>query len=76
MPVPRSSPRIATIYRGLHNVERVRLDFPGVTELSTAELTVNPLTGEPGLQRGFPSSSFGATEDQAQTLIGLGRSMP
>ena len=63
---PRPSPRIATVYRGLHNVERVRLDLPGVTELSPAELSLNPVTGEPGLQRGFPSGAFGAPEDQPQ----------
>jgi hypothetical protein len=64
--VPRPSPRIATVYRGLHNIQQVRLDLPGVTELSTAELTVDPDTGVPGLQRGFRSGSFGSPEDGAQ----------
>jgi pilus assembly protein CpaB len=62
--VPRTSPRIATVYRGLHNVERVRLDLHGVTELSPAELTVNSDTGIPGLQRGFRSGSFGPQDGE------------
>jgi pilus assembly protein CpaB len=63
---PRPSPRIATVYRGLHNIQQVRLDLPGVTELSTAELTVDPDTGVAGLQKGFRSGSSRSPEDETQ----------
>jgi pilus assembly protein CpaB len=63
---PRPLPRIATVYRGLHNMQQVRLDLAGVSELSTAELTVNPDTGFPGLQKGSRSGSFGSPEDETQ----------
>ncbi len=32
-----ASPRIATIYRGIKDIERIRLDIPGVIELSAAD---------------------------------------
>ena len=64
--VPRPSPRIATVYRGLHNIQRVRLDHPGVSELSPDELSVNPATGALGLQKGFRSGSLGSSDDETQ----------
>jgi pilus assembly protein CpaB len=59
-------PRIATIYRGLHNVERVRLDLSGVTELDPAALSMNPETGAQSLQRGFRTGSSTSPEDETQ----------
>ncbi len=59
-PRPRPGPRIATVYRGIHNVERVRLDIPGVTELEpldadgTSETTaLRSQTG--GFRSGLPN---------------------
>jgi len=36
-PTPRPRTRIATIYRGIHNIERVRTDLAGVSELESLE---------------------------------------
>jgi pilus assembly protein CpaB len=36
-PAPRPVTRIATIYRGLHNMQRVRLDLGGVSEIDNRE---------------------------------------
>jgi pilus assembly protein CpaB len=63
---PRPSPRVATVYRGLHNVQRVRLDHADVSELSSEELSVNPLSGALGLQKGFRSGSFGSADADTQ----------
>ena len=63
---PRPSPRIATVYRGLHNVQRLRLDQADVSELSSDELSLNPVSGAPGLQKGFRSGSFGSSGDETQ----------
>jgi pilus assembly protein CpaB len=63
---PRLSPRIATVYRGLHNIQRVRLDHGDESELSSAELSVNPSSGALGLQKGFRSGSFGSSDDETQ----------
>ncbi len=64
--LPRHSPRIATVYRGLHNVQRVRLDHADVTELSSAELSVNPVTGALGMQKGFRTGSSGSPDDDRE----------
>ena len=45
-PTPRPTARIATIYRGLHNIERVRLDFPGTSELPAGQWSVTPETAQ------------------------------
>ena len=63
-PAPRPVARIATIYRGLHNIERVRLDFPGTSELPGAQWSVNPETGAVGLQRGFGRGSLASADDE------------
>jgi pilus assembly protein CpaB len=65
-PAAPPAPRIATIYRGIHNIERVRLDFPGVTELPASQWSVIPETGAVGLQRGFGKGSLGSLDDDTQ----------
>jgi pilus assembly protein CpaB len=64
--LPRRTPRIATVYRGLHNIQRVRLDHADVTELSSAELSLDPVTGALGLQKGFRTDSLGSPDDDRQ----------
>jgi pilus assembly protein CpaB len=65
-PAAPPAPRIATIYRGIHNIERVRLDFPGQSELPASQWSVIPETGAVGLQRGFGKGSLGSLDDDTQ----------
>jgi hypothetical protein len=65
-PVRRPTPRIATIYRGLHNIQRVRTDLPAASELEAADA---PLPQEPldnrvsSLARGSPVVAAGDTKE-------------
>ncbi len=65
-PAAPPAPRIATIYRGIHNIERVRLDSPGTSELPASQWSVIPETGAVGLQRGFGKGSLGSLDDDTQ----------
>jgi pilus assembly protein CpaB len=64
-PPPKAQPvvRIATIYRGLHNVQRVRMDSPGVAELeSSAPIAL----ADPPTRRaptGFRTSTLAEDDD-------------
>jgi pilus assembly protein CpaB len=54
---PPQAPRIAVIYRGIRNPERVLLDQPGVTELAPNAL---------GAQRGFGATTIGSRDDETE----------
>jgi len=63
-PKPRPPARFATIYRGMREIQRVRTDLGGASELETLEQVALP--GEPPQlqsQRGFPPTEVGAARD-------------
>jgi pilus assembly protein CpaB len=52
-PAPRKAPRIATIYRGIHNAQRILIDRPATAEL------------DPQAINAFPDSTASQTPDDA-----------
>jgi len=65
-PTPRPTTRIATIYRGIHNVERVRTDVAGVSELESVErLALPDGVMNPG-QTGFRPTQVTSTGDEQE----------
>jgi pilus assembly protein CpaB len=66
LPEPRPRMRITTIYRGIHNVQRVRTDLVGVAELESdgPVLLSDPTTSR--APTGFRSSTLTAGQDDTE----------
>jgi len=63
-PKPQPAMRIAFIYRGIHNVERVRTDVGGVSELESLERLALPDAVSTRAQTGFRPTQVAATGDE------------
>jgi hypothetical protein len=66
-PKPPPKPKIATIYRGLRNVERVLLDHSGVTHLEPPEPGATPETVAIRRQVPFGSGLLGSPDEDDET---------
>jgi pilus assembly protein CpaB len=62
-PKPRPAPRIAAIYRGVHNLQRVRLDSAGVSELEPLDRDELDGAARDRSQRGFRPNTAQASGD-------------
>ncbi len=60
----RALPRIATIYRGIKDVERIRLDLSGVTELSQTEAEEAKQAAADGAREGSRGTQVASAEPE------------
>jgi pilus assembly protein CpaB len=61
-PRRRPTPRVATIYRGIHNVQRIRTDHPALTELEPDEPELVSQPADARARGGATSAQIAATD--------------